>query len=220
MLATSEGGLTATAPFTTKSSADATTATVEGFVTTPGVDDDGQVLDPDFAATALREWFDRGGAIHAMGQGVDSVGKAVSMEVRSAGVWIRAQVTSPDAVTLTKSRVYVGFSVLVSQPRIIKDGSAPNGRVVGGRVVAVQLVDRPENPAARFIAKRAAQKSGPVVQPASDRVAAAQQEELNWLVAQTRSGSSEQSRRAMDVLIQRVGGVAAAVLTEDYPGGM
>ncbi|WP_460990464.1 HK97 family phage prohead protease [Sinomonas soli] len=77
-------------------------------------------------------------------------GKAVALEKRPGGVWLRAHVVEPTAVRLVKEGVYQAFSIGVAKPRIVRDAVAKNGRVVDGVFSEVSLVDFPANPHSRF----------------------------------------------------------------------
>jgi hypothetical protein len=65
-------------------------------------------------------------------------------------------VVDPDAITKVESEVYTGFSISVRAPRIVKDASAPGGRIVGGMIPETSLVDRPCLSTAKFLLAKSA----------------------------------------------------------------
>lgn len=156
--------LTLSVPFTKSTVAEDGTVYVEGICTDDGLDLDEQIIDREFAIKGLTNWFEEYGNCRQMhSSNLAPAGKAVKMEIRPEGVWIRAHVVEPTAVRLVQEQVYKSFSVGISRPRIIRDpdGIAKNGRVVDGIFSEVSLVDFPANPRAKFqLAKRA--KSGEV----------------------------------------------------------
>jgi hypothetical protein len=130
---------------------------VEGICTDDGLDLDDQRIDRDFAIKGLTDWYNSFRNVRSMhSPNLPPAGKAVGMEVRPEGIWIRTRVVEPTAVKLVKEGVYQAYSVGISKPRIIHDGIAKNGRVVDGVFSEVSLVDFPANPRAKFqLAKRA-----------------------------------------------------------------
>lgn len=146
------------------------TVFVEGLCTDDGLDLDDQVVDRDFAVKGLSAWFQDWGAVRQMhSSNIAPAGKAVKMDVREDGVWVRTHVVEPTAVKLVKEGVYKAYSVGISKPRIIRDpnGVAKNGRVVDGIFSEISLVDFPANPRARFqLAKRASSGEVEIVEKA------------------------------------------------------
>lgn len=166
MAFTSDGqeNLTLSIPITKATEAEDGTVYVEGLCTDDGLDLDDQVISRDFAVKGLTAWFESWSNVRAMhSSNLPPAGKAVKMEVRPEGVWIKTHVVEPTAIKLVKEGVYQAYSVGISKPRIIRDpeGIAKNGRVVDGIFSEVSLVDFPANPRAKFqLAKRA--KSGEI----------------------------------------------------------
>jgi hypothetical protein len=149
-------------PFIKATAAEDGTVYVEGLCTDDNLDLDEQIIDSDFARKGLSAWFQDWGNVRQMHSGnLPPAGKAVSMEKRDDGIWVRAHIVEPTAVKLVKEEVYKAFSVGISKPRIIRDVLAKGGRVVDGIFSEISLVDFPANPRARFqLAKRA--KSGDI----------------------------------------------------------
>ena len=164
--------LTLSVPFTKSTVAEDGTVYVEGICTDDGLDLDEQIIDREFAIKGLTNWFEEYGNCRQMhSSNLAPAGKAVKMEIRPEGVWIRAHVVEPTAVRLVQEQVYKSFSVGISRPRIIRDpdGIAKNGRVVDGIFSEVSLVDFPANPRAKFqLAKRASSGEVEIVEKAVD----------------------------------------------------
>ncbi|MBT8160998.1 MULTISPECIES: zinc ribbon domain-containing protein [Arthrobacter] len=157
-------------PFTKSEEAADGSVYVEGICTDDGLDLDSQIVDRDFATKGLTVWFEDWGNCRQMhSSNLAPAGKAVKMEVRPEGIWVRTHVVEPTAVKLVKEGVYKAYSVGISKPRIIRDpdGIAKNGRVVDGIFSEISLVDFPANPRSRFdLAKRASSGEIEVVEKA------------------------------------------------------
>lgn len=131
---------------------------VWGKATGPELDLDGQIVDPAFARKALSEWFQSFGNIRQMhATTLPPAGKALELEETADGFYVRAKVVEPTAVRLVREGVYQAFSIGVARPRIVRDGTAPNGRIVDGVIVEVSLVDYPANPTCKFVVAKAAE---------------------------------------------------------------
>jgi hypothetical protein len=109
----------------------------------------------------MAEWFDDGtgvgGNLRAMhSTQIPPAGRAILLDHKPDGEYIRAKVVEPSAIRLVDEGVYQGFSVGIARPRIERDMKARGGRIVAGKIVEVSLVDRPANYGAKFqIAKMA-----------------------------------------------------------------
>lgn len=123
---------------------------VSGLATTGELDSDRQIVDPDWARGAMREWFDSYANVRQMHQ-AKAAGKAISLEDQGGGQYISARIVEPTAVKLCREGVYSAFSIGISHPVIKRDMQAPNGRICGGTVAEVSVVDRPSNPSAKFM---------------------------------------------------------------------
>jgi hypothetical protein len=121
---------------------------VWGPCTTDDVDSDRQVIDADFAAKGLAEWLKSGANIRQMHQPI-AVGKGVELVREGNAHWLKSRVVDTNAVNLVTNGVLQAYSVGISNARIVKDASAPGGRIVGGTFVEVSLVDRPANAACK-----------------------------------------------------------------------
>ena len=119
---------------------------VKGLATDATLDLDEQICDPDWLKTAMPKWMEIGN-IREMHQS-KAVGKAVEMEQSGTGFLVEAKIGDPSAQKMVEEGIYTGFSVGIKNARVVKDASAPGGRIISGNVVEVSLVDRPANPSA------------------------------------------------------------------------
>jgi hypothetical protein len=80
-------------------------------------------------------------------KGLHPAGKGVELEELPDGFYVKSRIVEPVAMKLALEGIYSNYSVgLGGGVQIIRDGSAPNGRIVGGTMVELSLVDRPANP--------------------------------------------------------------------------
>jgi phage baseplate assembly protein W len=121
------------------------TMTVLGKATGPDLDSDKQICDPAWLAKAMPAWFQTGANIREQHT---SVAAGVGTELAQDGdSWhVEALVVDPVSVKKVDAKVLKGFSIGISRPQVVKDAAAPGGRIVGGDIVEVSLVDRPANP--------------------------------------------------------------------------
>lgn len=123
---------------------------VYGKMTGPDLDLDGQICDEAWLKTAVPEWFDTGANVRLMHQPI-AVGVGTELEALNDNHWLSAKIVDPAAVKLVDEGVLTGFSIGIKSPKIVKDASAPNGRIVGGKIVETSLVDRPCNETAKLV---------------------------------------------------------------------
>lgn len=128
---------------------------VYGRVSDETVDADEQICDGQWLSEAIPTWFKTGGNVRYMHQ-FDAVGVATEYSEKDGGHFIQAHVVDDAAVKKVKAGVLRGFSVGIKAPRIIHDKAARGGRVVGGTVVEVSLVDRPANPSCTLVMAKSA----------------------------------------------------------------
>lgn len=120
---------------------------VWGKATDGTLDRDDQIIDPDFAAKSLREWFETGANVRVMhSASLYPAGTGVELVSGDDGQWLKSHIVEPTAVKLVRAKALKAYSVGISRPKIIRDNLAKGGRVVGGETVEVSLVDRPANP--------------------------------------------------------------------------
>jgi hypothetical protein len=134
---------------------------VFGKVTDGTVDSDEQIVDPAFAKKALAEWYTTAANVRQMhSTTMAPAGKGILLDSRPDGEYVQTKVVEPTAKLLVENDVYTGYSVGISRPRIERDSRARGGRIVGGKIVEISLVDRPANPMAKFAVLKAAGATG------------------------------------------------------------
>lgn len=129
------------------------TATVYGKVTSERLDADGQITDLDWFRAELPKWAEWSN-IREMHK-ASAVGIGLATEDTGDAIWLTAEIVDKDAAEKCYKGVYKGYSYgLKSMPgnplKIVKDTGAPNGRICGGALVEISVVDRPANPEASF----------------------------------------------------------------------
>lgn len=132
------------------------TLKVYGKATDDSIDIDQQICDPAWLAKAMPDWFTTGGNIREQHSNI-AAGVATDYEVKGAEHFITALVVDPVSVKKVENNVLKGFSIGIRSPRVIRDDAAKNGRIVGGQIVEVSLVDRPANPNAKLMLAKAAE---------------------------------------------------------------
>ncbi len=126
-----------------------------GTATDGTVDSDDQIVDPEFANRAMAKWFATRANVREMHQ-PSAVGKGVQLVAEDGAQLVKSKVVDPVAVQKVLEGIYSDYSVGIARPRIVRDRSARNGRIVDGEIVELSLVDRGANYNAHFaIAKRA-----------------------------------------------------------------
>lgn len=127
---------------------------VYGKATGPDLDLDEQRCDPDWLKSAMPGWAEWGNVREqhsaiAAGVGVETVQDGDDWYVKSL-------VVDAGSRAKVEKKVLKGYSIGIKNARVVKDASAPGGRIVGGDIVEISLVDRPCNPTATMaIAKSA-----------------------------------------------------------------
>jgi hypothetical protein len=134
---------------------------VYGKATGPDLDLDEQRCDPDWLKNAMPGWAqwanirEQHSAI-AAGVGVETVQDGDDWYVKSL-------VVDAGSAKKVEKGVLKGYSIGIKNARVVKDATAPGGRIVGGDIVEISLVDRPCNPTATMaIAKSADGELAPV----------------------------------------------------------
>lgn len=134
---------------------------VYGKATGPDLDLDEQRCDPDWLKSAMPGWAqwanirEQHSAI-AAGVGVETVQDGDDWYVKSL-------VVDAGSARKVAKGVLKGYSIGIKNARVVKDATAPGGRIVGGEIVEISLVDRPCNPTATMaIAKSAGGELAPV----------------------------------------------------------
>jgi len=139
------------------------TMTVYGKATDDSIDIDQQICDGDWLDRAMPHWFKSGGNIREQHSNI-AAGVATDYEAKADGHYISALVVDPVSVKKVETGVLKGFSIGIKNPRVTRDKSAMNGRIVDGQIVEVSLVDRPANPNCQLVLAKSASGDETVVQ--------------------------------------------------------
>lgn len=118
---------------------------VFGKATGPTLDLDEQVADPEWLKKAMPDWA-KWGNLREMHQPiVAGIGKETSTDEH--GNWfLKSEVIDAGTARKIEAGALKGYSIGIKNARVVKDASAPGGRIVGGTIVEVSYVDRPCNP--------------------------------------------------------------------------
>lgn len=133
------------------------TINVYGMATDPSVDLDGQGCDPEWLKAAMPAWFKFANIREQHSAVAAGVGK--EMERADGDKWmLKSHIVDSGTVAKVKAGVLKGYSIGVRKGKVQRDKAAgyPNGRIVGGDIVEVSLVDRPCNPYATITIAKAA----------------------------------------------------------------
>lgn len=128
---------------------------VVGKATGPDLDLDKQICDPEWLGKAMPEWFSSGGNVREQHSSI-AAGVATELENVADSWMVTSTVVDPVSARKVEKGVLKGYSIGISDPRVVKDAAAPGGRIVGGSIVEVSLVDRPCNPTALLSLAKAA----------------------------------------------------------------
>lgn len=131
------------------------TLTVYGKATDETLDVDKQICDDAWLKQAMPDWMMQGGNVREMHSSI-AAGVATDYENKSDGHYITAKVVDEGSIKKVKAGVLKGFSIGIRNPQVIRDNKAAGGRIVGGMIVEVSLVDRPANPSAKLMVAKAA----------------------------------------------------------------
>ena len=123
---------------------------VYGKATDGSVDSDEQIVDPDWAGKGpggLQDWLATAGNVRVQHQAQrDPAGKGLAVEIGGEdGHWVKSLVVEPVAKELVRKGVLTAYSVGIARPQIVRDAVARGGRIKGGQIVELSLVDRPAN---------------------------------------------------------------------------
>lgn len=126
------------------------TIKVYGKATDDSIDIDQQICDEDWLKEAMPHWFKTGGNIREQHSSI-AAGVATDYEHKTGdGHYIEAHIVDPVSVKKIEAGVLKGFSIGIRSPRVIRDSKAAGGRIVGGQIVEVSVVDRPANSNAKM----------------------------------------------------------------------
>lgn len=137
---------------------------VYGRATGPDLDLDKQVCDPNWLKQAMPEWFRSGANVREQHSSI-AAGVGTEIAEKPDGGWdLKALVVDPVSARKVERGVLKGYSVGIRNPKVVKDATAPGGRIVGGQIVEVSLVDRPANPTCTLTLAKAL-RPGPEAAP-------------------------------------------------------
>lgn len=119
---------------------------VYGKATGPDLDLDEQICDPNWLREAMPEWM-KFGNVREMHQ---PIAAGVGLELNAEGDdWmLKSRVIDENTAKKVEAGALKGYSVGIKNAKVINDSVAKGGRIVGGTIVEVSLVDRPCNPTA------------------------------------------------------------------------
>jgi len=122
---------------------------VTGKATGPDLDLDQQICDAEWLKSAMPQWMATGANIREQHS---SIAAGVGLELAADGDdwFLKAEVVDPITARKVEKKVLKGYSIGIKNARVVKDADAPGGRIVGGDIVEISLVDRPANPTARI----------------------------------------------------------------------
>lgn len=132
------------------------TLLVTGVATDPSLDMDQQICDPAWLKSAMPAWMRAGGNVREQHSNI-AAGVATEHRIEEGDKHvITARVVDPVSVKKVEFGVLKGFSIGIRNPRVTADKSAPGGRIVGGTICEISLVDLPCNETCKLtIAKTA-----------------------------------------------------------------
>jgi hypothetical protein len=120
---------------------------VHGKASDGGIDSDNQIVDPAWMAKAAPIWMETGGNVRVQHNPTrDPAGVGIKVETDSGGAtWVTTKVIEQQAKRLVAGGALRAYSVGIARPTIVRDGTAAGGRITGGELVEISLVDRPAN---------------------------------------------------------------------------
>jgi hypothetical protein len=140
---------------------------VYGKATDGSVDSDEQIVDPIWSAKAIDDWLVSGGNLrvqHNPHRDPAGVGLEVQKDRDGDGAhWLKALVVEPTAQKLVAKGALRAFSVGIMRPRLVTDAKARGGRIVGGELGEISLVDRPANKNCAFSLVKADKNGQPEI---------------------------------------------------------
>lgn len=122
---------------------------IYGRPTKEELDVDHQIADKEWAKKALPEWYKWANIREMHRDSAVGVGQKLEFDEKD-DPFIQARITDPQAAQKVLDGVYKGLSIGIKDPVIQRDKDAPNGRIVGGEIVEISVVDRPAVSSAKF----------------------------------------------------------------------
>jgi len=120
---------------------------VYGKATGPDLDLDQQICDESWLKTAMPQWLATGANVREMHSSI-AAGVGIELNAEGDDWYLKSEVVDANTMKKVEKGVLKGYSIGIKGARIVKSDDAPNGRIVGGQIVEVSLVDRPANPTA------------------------------------------------------------------------
>jgi hypothetical protein len=105
------------------------------------LDRDDQIVDESWALGALKSWLAGGGPVRMAHDGRRPVGKGVEVN----GLFVKSAIYVKEARRLLRHSVLTSYSVGIGSPVIRPDPRAARGRIVGGEILELSIVDSPSN---------------------------------------------------------------------------
>ncbi|MEU1731398.1 hypothetical protein [Streptosporangium sp. NPDC020145] len=127
---------------------------VYGKATGPDIDFDAQICDPTWLKTAMPKWMTWGN-LREMHQPI-AAGIGIELAAEGDDWMLKSKVVDDGTAKKIEAGALKGYSVGIKNAQVVKDASAPGGRIVGGEIVEVSYVDRPCNPTATLALTKAA----------------------------------------------------------------
>jgi predicted nucleic acid-binding Zn-ribbon protein len=136
---------------------------VYGKATDETLDSDEQIIDKEFSSKAIADWLSTGANVrvqHNAQRDPAGVGVEASTD-REGATWVKSLVVEPVAKRLVEKGALRAYSVGIARPKIVRDNVARGGRIVGGEIVEISLVDRPANKSCGIQLVKAADDGSP-----------------------------------------------------------
>ena len=152
------------APITKAEKQEDGTLLVTGLATDTGLDDDGQRCDPTWLSKAMPDWMTWGNVREQHGSTAAGVGVELTKENDGAW-WLTSHIVDPISVLKVETGVLKGYSIAIDHARVVNDDVAKGGRIVGGEIYEISIVDRPANPRAKIGIAKSADGSLDAVDP-------------------------------------------------------
>lgn len=117
---------------------------VYGKATGPDLDLDEQRCDPAWLRKAMPAWAEWSN-VREMHQPI-CAGVGMETEAKGDDWWVKSKCVDANTAKKIEAKALRGYSIGIKNPTVVKDATAPNGRIVGGDIVEISYVDRPCNP--------------------------------------------------------------------------
>lgn len=134
--------------------------TVFGVMSDETLDLDQQIIDYGWLKSAAPDWFGKWANIREQHAPI-AIGKGQTLDLNDQdhAAILASKIVDEQAVRKVDEGILSGYSVGIKDARVVHDTAAPNGRIVGGKLVEVSLVDHPANESCKVSVVKAA-KSG------------------------------------------------------------